>query len=463
MSDFNDIFRKAVDGYEAPFDAGMWDKVSSQLSPMEDAFRESVKDYEAPYNPNAWAAIKNQIGSSSNLIQWIAGSAAGIGLVVGAIAFIPGNEEAPVEHVSRNAIQNTTPIVFNNEKPAEDNLAALITDSENNTETNNVNTPELVVAPSEAPGNEQNGQPNQNTPTVHIVDPNQGGNEVVNGGDVAPTEVEAVAEEVNEGIEDTQEIRYNADFSTSKSEICAGETILFNPKVLKQGVAYVWDFGDGNYSSEPAVSHTYSESGNYDVVLSLRNESTDKLLATATRNVLIKKLPDVDFSYEMNNQIIPTVDFINVSEETENWIWKINGKVTSDKNQFEYTFREKGDYKVELFAENSLGCQNQSQKQITIENNYNLLAPTAFSPNGDINNENFIPVALKMMDCEFTMTVFNQAGKRVFQTVSASSPWDGSDMTDNSMAPAGAYIWIVSLKNGNGTYENYKGQVFLTR
>lgn len=457
MSDFNDIFRKAVEGYEAPFDAGMWDKVSGQLSPMEDAFRESVKDYEAPYNPKAWSAIKNQIGASSNLFQWITGSAAGIGLVVGAITFMPNNNEAPIEKASRNAIQNTTPIVFNNEKPAEDNLAVLTNDSENNTETNHVNTPESATPANDITGN----GPNQNTPTVNAVDP--GENNIVNDVDTKPNDNEGVTTDLNAATEEIEEIKYNADFSTSQSEICAGKTILFNPRVLKEGVSYVWDFGDGHYSSDPATSHTYSEPGNYDVVLSLRNESTDKILASTKHNVVINELPEVDFSYEMNSQIIPTIDFINISEETENWVWKINGKIASDKNQFEYTFREKGNYKVELVVENNLGCKSKAEKEITIENNYNLLAPTAFTPNGDINNENFIPVALKIMDREFIMNVYNQAGKLVFQTTNANSPWDGSDMTDNSAAPAGAYVWIVSLKNGNGTYENYKGQVFLTR
>ena len=62
MNNIDKIVREALNGYEAPFDSAMWDKVSDQLSPMEDAFRDTFENHEAPYNPAAWSAIKNKIG-----------------------------------------------------------------------------------------------------------------------------------------------------------------------------------------------------------------------------------------------------------------------------------------------------------------------------------------------------------------------------------------------------------------
>ena len=119
---------------------------------------------------------------------------------------------------------------------------------------------------------------------------------------------------------------------------------------------------------------------------------------------------------------------------------------------------------VSLHAENDQGCENTLQKTVSIEDDYNLLAPTAFSPNGDNLNETFIPSALKIMDgVEFNMTVYNEGANLVYQTSNVNIPWDGSNQIDNTEVPDGAYIWVVNLKNKNGIMETYKGQVLVVR
>ena len=135
----------------------------------------------------------------------------------------------------------------------------------------------------------------------------------------------------------------------------------------------------------------------------------------------------------------------------------------SDKNEFEYTFREKGTHTVELYATNDNGCVNQLQEQITVDSDYDLFAPNAFSPNGDGNNETFLPKALLLVEKEFTMMIYNQEGNLVYTTASANEPWDGRNYSDNSIAPGGSYIWAVMLKNGNGHMEEYTGQLTLIR
>ena len=115
MNDLDKILKEALDGYEAPFNPQMWDKVSSRLSPIEDTFRNSVDAYEAPYNPAAWSAIKNKIGPSNSLWKWITGSAAVIALTAVTVINIPPTETADDKQITNQNASNTEKTVVTNE------------------------------------------------------------------------------------------------------------------------------------------------------------------------------------------------------------------------------------------------------------------------------------------------------------------------------------------------------------
>ncbi len=461
MSDFDKIFKEAVEGFEAPYDAGIWENISSELSPLEDAFRDSVEGYEAPYNPGAWSAIKNQIGSSSTLFQWIAGSAAAVTLVVGAVAFIPSDDSTPVEQTAATKIDTNSVLVFNENKTTQEKIITNETSPLTNNEL--VNNDQTEENQNIAENNLE--QPNDNvSENGNTQDLNESGDQTNNTNEQGDgiTAVTPNDTDPNEHTEPLAEIKYSAEFSLSADEICAGERILFNPKVVKGNAIHVWDFGDGTYSSETTASHVFETAGNFDITLTVRDKNSNKVLATSNESVTINGLPNIEFSWEKDNAAIPTVDFINLTEEGQNWAWKVNGRMISDKNEFEYTFREKGIYTVELSASNNQGCENHVQEQITVDSDYDLFAPNAFSPNGDGNNETFLPKALLLVDKEFTMMIYNQEGNIVYSTQSANEPWDGR-AADNSAAPGGSYIWAVMLKNGNGHIEEYTGQLTLIR
>jgi len=466
MSDINKILKEAVEGFEAPYDLSIWENISSELSPMEDAFRESVNGYEAAYNPSAWSAIKNQIGTSSTLFQWIAGSAAALTLIVGAIAFIPSDDSTLTEQTTPSKIDNNAVIVFNENKTTENKITTNTHTplAENETIKNdqpeeNVNTTDNLADNDDALVDDNNVSV-QNNGTNNANQTDQDNTNPVDGMAVVP--VDDTPDNNHNNAEEVVEFKYSADFSVSADEVCAGEKIIFNPKVTKGNAIHVWDFGDGTYSSEPTASHVFENAGNYDVTLTIRDKNSNEVLASSRESVTINGLPSIEFTWEKDNVAIPTVDFINLTEVGQDWAWKVNGRMISDKNEFEYTFREKGVYTVELSASNNNGCTNYMREEITVKSDYDLFAPNAFSPNGDGQNETFLPKALLLVDKEFTMVVYNQAGNLVYATQSANESWDGR-AADNSVAPGGSYIWVVTLKNGNGQIEEYTGQFTLIR
>mgnify|MGYP003648751798 CR=1 FL=1 len=464
MSDIDKIIKSSIDGYEAPFDPQAWERLSSQLSPFEDVFREAVEDYEAPYNDDAWTNVNKHLGPNKNVIGWLIGSAAVLGIIFTTIAILPENESTMLTADQPSKLVDSS---IKDVKTIENNINA--NDQAKNiiTETTESQKEEVnnVKAQHNLPVVEKLNPTNKTTlkPTI-VKEPTQI--------DIKEFEhkTNSKADESIPVIEDKTidagtitKVNYNAKFDASALTICQNESIQFNPNKTYTDVLYVWDFGDGNYSAESFPNHNYSKSGNFNVKLSLKDSKTNKDLATYSSSVQVNALPDVDFAWEKSLDIIPTIKFINLTKEANLFAWKVQDKMCSDKNQFEHTFRTQGIYNVELLAEANNGCQNKISKQINIEDDYNLLAPTAFSPNGDNINDFFIPKALKILDQEFTMTIYNQAGKLIFQTSNINQPWDGRVAIDNNEAPQGAYVWLVKIMNANDQLEQYTGQVILTK
>lgn len=471
MADIDKILNEALKGYEAPYDPAMWDKVSSQLSPMEDAFRDTLENHEAPYHPKAWSSIKNKIGGSSNVIQWIAGSAAALGIVAAAIVFLPGEEESVIDTVSRVDNDPNETIAFTTEKTEENlrinpiyadrisNEESLANDETENSRDND-RAGETVLDDNNA--FTVNSGEGTNTDLTNDTDSNSNNDtDVADNTDDNGTTNPPV-DYPTDNSTDVIATKYSAIFSTSATEICQGERILFNPKMVKRGVIYTWDFGDGNSGTKAATAHTYEKSGTFTVILNMLDEKTHQLLDSYSETIVVNKLPQVVFESTKSNENIPTITFTETSDELTNWIWKVDGKMVSDRQEFEYTFREKGAHTVALSSKTAAGCENEISENIAVENDYNLFAKNAFAPNGNGQYDNFMPGALMVEEPEFIMNIYNQAGELIFTTSNAYLPWKGQ-MDDNSEAPGGMYVWTVQLKNGNGTYENYNGQVLLIR
>lgn len=460
MDKFEDIIKQAVEGYEAPYNPQAWDNVSKDLGDSFDQMmKESTGQYEAPYNPAAWEAVSSELGTSSTLWKWIGGAAAVVTATVGIFYFSQPNEEqqSSIQEdgtltVAQNDIQekeNTNqPVVYTNTDevthPTENNTAVT------NVESTPTNQDDIVDGASDATTTNNNSttiDPNDDQ-TTHADNTNQHNNNLT-------------------VVDNGQEVEYNADasFKTSSSELCAGEKCVFTVSNPNSELNYIWAYGDGQFGTGLNGDHTYLRAGEFTARLEVRHPKTNKVLAVEKHAIVVNPNPKTDFSWEQSNEIIPTVQFINLTEEGVKWNWNIKGFKQSSQTEFEYTFRKAGTYLIDLTAENQFGCSATAQKTINIEQDYNLLAPTAFSPNGDFKNDAFIPKALQIMDdVQFTMNIMDKTGEIVYTTQNANEPWDGIIVTDNTPAPAGsAYIWRVVLTNKNGEKELYEGQIIVIR
>jgi gliding motility-associated-like protein len=89
--------------------------------------------------------------------------------------------------------------------------------------------------------------------------------------------------------------------------------------------------------------------------------------------------------------------------------------------------------------------------------------PNTFTPNGDGNNDRFIPVS--MIEKEWLVEIFSQWGTRVYASNQLTNGWDGS--FEGLPCSPGGYVWQITywteLANGKKQRNEKRGMFHLVR
>lgn len=92
-----------------------------------------------------------------------------------------------------------------------------------------------------------------------------------------------------------------------------------------------------------------------------------------------------------------------------------------------------------------------------------IYIPNAFSPDGDENNQIFLPIVSDFDPQFYEFIVYNRFGRRIFQSNDPAIGWDGSMNTTGEPAMTGLYLYSLSLRDGNGIEILKRGHVSLLR
>ncbi|NNE55379.1 MAG: PKD domain-containing protein, partial [Flavobacteriales bacterium] len=269
-----------------------------------------------------------------------------------------------------------------------------------------------------------------------------------------------------ESLADGNDDSENSDeivFVSNIREACVGVEVNFELTKGEVEGSYLWNFGDGDFSSQANPSHSYDDPGVYDITLSVRSEEDGQIRSKTVKNFMaINPNPQAAFDWEFVNDPsdAPTVRFINTSERANEAEWSFDDKDYSKEINPEVTYVSGGKHKVVLTVANDYGCVDETVSYIFIDEDYKLNAVKSFTPNGDGKNDTFIPEALINSNQEFKMTIYDNK-QPIFESTSNRNPWDGS--IDGSVAPAGSYPWVVIIYNNRGEEERYfSGTITIT-
>lgn len=437
-------------------------------SNLEGNFKDVFEEYELPYNEKAWTSLNEKLdklqgrtapkAKSGSTWKWIAGLA--IVAATATVFSIIQNESMEINHhtVSGSEIKpedTNSNVVNSKEKQAEadkkEPLDSSLSDKENSHPKKNMNThPTSAVTENNIIKNKQT-----------LAEVSKGNSDKTNttSGQILLTESK-VSE--NPPYIDLSK-KNNSPLNTSRTVILPEiESVCENtiiPISNKNNIPLLITSPNGNITSvdgQKTINYRVSEAGTYTISeKSADNKST----------FIVKEAPKLDFEinedvkYENGIPSIPVESLVDGS----NFEWSFeDSKFRQYGSKATAHFYKKGIYEITLKSKNNSGCESTLSKSVTIENDYNLLAPSGFMPLSDDPRKNrFIPIALTIRNTAFKMTIIEpRTGAIVFETTSLEG-WDGVDRNTRQMVEENkSYAWKVVLANPEPNEpKEYKGVV----
>ncbi len=421
---------------------------------FDQKIREAINKYDVPFDDTAWKNIESKINVKPNspFTNWrigIISATVAAAIIIAYFAYDPGMSTLPVSTPPENSVE-ITPVdpsieVDENSENVEDHNNLEMED-----QTNEVILP-LV-----------NKEKEKNT---SVVEKEANAPKELNDGSAVGSKVDK-----NTKAEEKELILIQKEDETEKlsigihinaQTICLNEMLMLSLANSNEPVEIHWDFGDGSSAEGPTAVHVYSEAGNYLLKLSAKSVLYEDRILNESYSIQVNSIPSAEFDMKMGDNMLanPKVTFNSESENSSSLEWIFNDERIENKEVVEKIFAKKGSYSVGLVVFNQFQCSDTAFTHFIIENDFNLLAPNAFSPNGDGINDTFIPQAIPYLNQGFTLKIYDpKSGQMIFETSNFELPWNGRFMNNGNKMNEGAYAWSVITEDGSV----YKGTILIT-
>ena len=250
------------------------------------------------------------------------------------------------------------------------------------------------------------------------------------------------------------------------THICVGDEVTLTADGADY---YIWESSPSDPSLDgqdsvsqvvvtPTVSTTYTMTG-----YGSNGCSSTPLTVT----VMVDPFPEFSLSYtpEYINLFEPVLYLSDNSSSRVRSVWFFPTDGTefpTTARNFEYQFQNVLDYDsipIRLTSATINGCAQDTTFYVPVDI-FTEWIPTVFTPGRDINRTFGLQNNIKAID--FTMTIYNRWGLKVFETNDQNEHWDGT--YKGKPCPVGTYVWIITYRQFEGTdIIKKKGTVLLVK
>ncbi|MEO5572007.1 MAG: PKD domain-containing protein [Bacteroidia bacterium] len=153
----------------------------------------------------------------------------------------------------------------------------------------------------------------------------------------------------------------SVNISVSDTAGCKPLPVNFN-NLSGNVTNWQWNFGDGGTSSIQNPSHTYSDTGSFDITL-IVTFSSGCVDTVVFPDYIKVTSPHVDFTSPTIAVCAPSlVSFTNASQNTVSYLWDFGDGSTSTLENPSHIYNIPGNYTIKLTAADSSGCSGTEIK-----------------------------------------------------------------------------------------------------
>ena len=456
---------------------------------FEQRIKDSLEQFEVPYNSSDWAQLEKAMDGPRNVRWWTTPGM--IAALLAGSLFVGGTTYLFTQHNDPDAATQVSSVgaegnigSAQSQLPHNTTLSSTATNeqgtnTENNTESaNGSSATDQRQGETSVPSGTLSTSPSQQAdPTApgtpegtveHGTTAGRSSSEIDNTGATKAAPAADSNAPKNTGVRTTSGAGSSSasaemTFKASVSAACPGEEVAFKVENMPTGGIYLWNFGDGSFSNKPNPDHTFTKPGNYQVMLSMSAAGVGTIHNKPSSDIIsIHEAPKASFNAQKQDfeGHIPSVHFENRSNGAKQYHWDFGDGSTSSVAHPDHIYKKKGVYPVKLQVTSEKGCVDIYEREVRIDNDYNLGAPALFAP---AKAESFMPEALRTLGVKFHLMVYTANGQLVYETSDATKPWTGRMNNRGEVMAKGDYVWVVDVRERIHLDETYTGKVSLDR
>ncbi|HYG52399.1 MAG TPA: T9SS type B sorting domain-containing protein, partial [Flavobacteriales bacterium] len=245
---------------------------------------------------------------------------------------------------------------------------------------------------------------------------------------------------------------------------CEPYTVTFSDTTLSWSpVTYAWNFGDGWTSTEASPTHTYTDTGYFDLTFTISVDTICVVTQTIfiPDGIHVHQSPDANIYVTPRRQSVftPTIEVTNLATDiVSQVIYYMDGDSTLLDFDTHY-YHDTGWYNVYQWVINAAGCTDTMVQPVYIIPETTIYIPNAFTPNGDGYNDVFLPVVRDVR--QYLLMIYNRWGEVIWQTDNPLQGWDGT--LNNKRTKVDTYVYKVKYMDRQYMEHVEIGHVTLVR
>jgi gliding motility-associated-like protein len=251
-----------------------------------------------------------------------------------------------------------------------------------------------------------------------------------------------------------------ADFEFN--ETCLSEGVDFSDASIVENdtiTSWNWNYGDSNSATTQDNEYFYSTDGTYNVTLIIQTASGCE--DSSSQTIVVNPQPTAGFILEEFITRLVEFEIVDSSFGAESWSYNFGDGTILTEASPTHTYEGSGQLEVIQIVTNEFGCKDSLVKIADIDIIYPPVLPSAFTPNGDGENDFLLIRGGPIKDGTLLLKIYNEWGTVIFESTSQDDGWDGKHIELDQ--PIGVYIYTLEAETINGLKHKLFGEVTLLR